>query len=92
MNIWIKLKSNKAAMVGLVIILIAVLISVLGANIRPDSSVDANYQIQQISRLNPGSKVQLLKIRRNQEIKEVSFFGKLFFWGAVRKIQICSHK
>ena len=81
MDTWIKLKSNTAAMVGLAIILIAVLISILGANIRPDSSVNANYQIQQISRLNPGAKVKLLKIRRNEKIKNVSFFGKLFFGG-----------
>ena len=81
MDTWIKLKSNIAAMVGLAIILIAVLISILGANIRPDSSVNANYQIQQISRLNPGAKVKLLKIRRNEKIKNVSFFGKLFFGG-----------
>ena len=69
MNTWIKLKSNKAAMVGLVIILIAVLISILGANIRPDATVNANYQIQQISRLNPGAQVKLLKIRRNETVK-----------------------
>ena len=81
MDTWIKLKSNTAAMVGLVIILIAVLISILGANIRPDGTVNANYQIQQISRLNPGAKVKLLKIRRNEKIKNVSFFGKLFFGG-----------
>lgn len=83
MNTWIKLKSNKAAMVGLVIILIAVLISILGANIRPDATVNANYQIQQISRLNPGTQVKLLKIRRNETVKKVSFFGKLFFGGQI---------
>ena len=81
MDTWIKLKSNTAAMVGLAIILFAVLISILGANIRPDGTVNANYQIQQISRLNPGAKVKLLKIRRNEKIKNVSFLGKLFFGG-----------
>jgi len=78
---WIKLKANRSAMAGLFVIIIAVLISILGANIRPDSSVDANHQIQQIARLNPGSCVKHLKVRRNEEVESVSFFGKLFFGG-----------
>jgi peptide/nickel transport system permease protein len=81
LDAWIKLKANRSAMLGLFVILIAVLISVLGANIRPDSSLDANHQIQQIARLNPGSSVKHLKVRRNEEVEEVSFFGKLFFGG-----------
>ena len=87
LDAWIKLKANRSAMIGLFVILIAVLISILGANIRPDSSADANYQIQQIARLNPGSSVKHLKVRRNEEVEEVSFFGKLFFGG-----QTDSHK
>ncbi|MDG2369031.1 MAG: ABC transporter permease [Flavobacteriales bacterium] len=78
---WIKLKANRSAMAGLFVILIAVIISILGANIRPDSSVDANHQIQQIARLNPGSSVKHLKVRRNEQVETVSFFGKLFFGG-----------
>ena len=78
---WIKLKANRSAMAGLFVIIIAVLISILGANIRPDSSLDANHQIQQIARLNPGSCVKHLKVRRNEEVESVSFFGKLFFGG-----------
>jgi peptide/nickel transport system permease protein len=78
---WIKLKANRSAMAGLFVILFAVIISILGANIRPDSSVDANHQIQQIARLNPGSCIKHLKVRRNEEVETVSFFGKLFFGG-----------
>ena len=81
LDAWLKLKANRSAMAGLFVILIAVIISILGANIRPDSSVDANHQIQQIARLNPGSSVKHLKVRRNEELEEVSFFGKLFFGG-----------
>ena len=63
-------------MAGLFVIILAILISVLGANVRPDSSVDANNQIQQIARLNPGTKVKHLKVRKNREIEAGSFFGK----------------
>lgn len=85
LDAWIKLKANRSAMAGLFVIIIAILISVLGANVRPDSSVDANNQIQQIARLNPGSKVKHLKVRKNREIEAVSFFGKLFFGGSTNK-------
>ena len=54
-------------MAGLFVIIIAILISVLGANVRPDSSVDANNQIQQIARLNPGTKVKHLKYKFHLE-------------------------
>ena len=59
----------------------AIIISILGANIRPDSSSDANTQIPQISRLEPGTKIPFLKVRKNKEIIEKNFFEKLFFGG-----------
>ena len=40
-----------------------------------------NHQIQQIARLNPGSTVKHLKVKKNDDVEEVSFFGKLFFGG-----------
>ena len=59
----------------------AIIISILGANIRPDCSLDANTQIPQISRLKPGTKIPFLKVRKNKEITEKNFFEKLFFGG-----------
>ena len=66
---------------SLVVIVSAIFISILGANIRPDSSLDSNRQISQIGRLEPGSKVQFLAIRKNKKIEQKSFFLKLFFGG-----------
>ena len=42
----------KNPLIGLAFIIIfgAILVSILGANIRPDSSIDANNQIPQIAR------------------------------------------
>jgi len=78
---WIKLKKNNPAMFGLFIITLAILTSILGANIRPDSSPDANNQIHSIARLNPGSTIKQLKVRRNEQVDHVNFWGKLFFGG-----------
>ena len=70
-------------MIGIAFFVIssAIIISILGANIRPDCSLDANTQIPQISRLKPGTKIPFLKVRKNKEITEKNFFEKLFFGG-----------
>ena len=78
---WSKLKRNIPAMIGIVIIFAAILISILGANIRPDSSPDANNQIYSIARMNPGFEVTIIKVRKNNKIEKVSFLEKLFFGG-----------
>ena len=77
----IYLWKNPLIGVSFLIITLAILVSVLGANIRPDSSIDANNQIHQISRIPPGTKINFLKIRKNKEVKSTNYFGKLFFGG-----------
>ena len=42
------------------VIVAAIFISILGANIRPDSSLDSNRQIAQIGRLEPGEVIRFL--------------------------------
>ena len=76
---WRKLRKNRTAMLGLLIICVAIFISVLGANIRPDATEDANNQNSPISRKAPGFKVSQLLVRKNREFEDVGFFGKLFF-------------
>ena len=66
---------------SLVIIFLSIFICILGANIRPDSSIDSNRQIAQIGRLVPGSEVQFLAVRKNKKIIRKSFTDKLFFGG-----------
>jgi peptide/nickel transport system permease protein len=81
---WRKLKKNKQAMVGLFIIVFASLVAILGANIRPDETEHANDQNPIIQKLQPGSVVNHLLVRKNEDIEEVGFFGKLFMGGAPR--------
>ena len=66
---------------ALVIIFTAILVSILGANIRPDGTLHSNTQIPQISRLKPGTTISFLKVRKNKEIDKSNFFEKLFFGG-----------
>ncbi len=78
---WQKLKKDKAAMFGLFVILFAVIIAVLGGNIRPDPSPYANDGVSAIARLPTRSTVTLLNVRKNKEIPIASFWDKLFFGG-----------
>ncbi|MCT4583176.1 MAG: ABC transporter permease [Flavobacteriales bacterium] len=78
---WSKLKKDKAAMLGLFAIILAIFVSILGGNIRPDSSPYANDGIASIARLETGSTVKLLTIKKNKHVKEANFFTQLFFGG-----------
>lgn len=78
---WRKLKRNVPAMIGLGVIFVAFLITLLGANIRPDDSPDCDDQIPPIAKIRPGSVVKHVMVRRNEEVEDVGFFGKLFHGG-----------
>jgi len=78
---WTKLKKDKPAMLGLFVISCAVIISILGGNIRPDSSPFANDGISSIGKLSTYSTIKTLKVKRNKKIITENFFGKLFFGG-----------
>lgn len=71
---------NNSAVFGLLIILLACLVAILGANIRPDKSRDANRQVISIARLKPLSTVKFLVIK-GPEDKRNSFIDNLFFGG-----------
>lgn len=79
---WQRLKRNRLAVVGMCMIGFGVLVAVLGANIRPDSTVHANDQIRPIPRKPPGFTVSMLKERKNSMVDETGFFGKMFFGGS----------
>lgn len=78
---WRKLKKNTPAMIGLSVIAISIMITFLGANIRPDDTPDSNEQVAPISKLRPGYVVNHLLIRKNEEVPSSNFFLKLFSGG-----------
>ena len=59
---WKRLKKNKGAIFGLLIITIAVLVSILGYIIAPDGSPNADLQTVEIQAKKPGYTQQFLKI------------------------------
>lgn len=74
-----RLLRNRSAIFGLTVIAIAVLMAVLGYQLTPDSTPNANDQVLQINNKQPGFKVTMLKVRKNREVPQVSFFNKMLF-------------
>jgi ABC-type dipeptide/oligopeptide/nickel transport system permease subunit len=59
---WLRLKKNKGAMFGLIVIILAFLIAVFGYLIAPDNSPNADLQTVEIQAKKPGYAQQFLKI------------------------------
>jgi peptide/nickel transport system permease protein len=78
---WKQFKRNKAAVFGLVAILLAAMISILGAIIRPDSSPDANSQNVSLAKKGIGFTADVIEVRKNKSLSETSVFNSLFFGG-----------
>jgi len=76
-----RLLRNKSAVFGIVIIVIASLIALLGYAIVPDSTPDADNQILELDTKEAGFKVQMLEKRKNRQVESTNFFEKMF-WGA----------
>jgi peptide/nickel transport system permease protein len=76
---WKRMKRNVPAMMGLWFILLSIVVSVLGATIRPDQSEDAATGIQPIAKKKPGFNILMLKVRKNEDIPDKPWYKKLLF-------------
>jgi ABC-type microcin C transport system permease subunit YejE len=76
---WRRFKRNKLAMFGLLLIVIATTISILGFLITPDSSPYANDQKPELHIKKPGFKAQMLLARKNELTHKGSFINKMIF-------------
>lgn len=85
-QIWRRLKKNKGALFGIVIICIFILVSLLGYLIAPDSSPSADLQIVEIQAKKPGYKQLFLKISNENEVK--ANWLTTFFSGKKNKYQL----
>ena len=76
---WRRFKKDKLAMAGLVIIVIATIISILGYTITPDSTPFANDQKPELHIKEPGFNIDLLLMRKNENLQSENIFIKMFF-------------
>ncbi len=72
-----RLFKNKPAIIGMITILFAITIAVLGYLITPDQTPNANNMILQIGTKPPGFTIDMLKVKRNKKVEEVSWFTEM---------------
>jgi peptide/nickel transport system permease protein len=78
-NAWRRLRKNRGAMAGLIIICFSVLMGVFAYFISPDSSPNADRQIVEIQARNPGFKQLFLKVDKEKKIVPTGYFNRLLF-------------
>lgn len=71
---WQRLKKNKLALFGLIIISCAFIVAIMGPLLRPDGTPMANDQILEITTQQPGFTVELLKVKKNKKKYEPSIW------------------
>src|SRR3990170_3521297 len=76
---WQRLKKNKLAMFGFIVIGLCMLMAVLGFLITPDCTPDANDQLLELSKKPPGFKAEMLMKRKNEPSPKVNFLYKMAF-------------
>ncbi|HEV8508586.1 MAG TPA: ABC transporter permease [Chitinophagaceae bacterium] len=77
---WRRLKKNKGAMFGLVVIILSVLLAMFAYFISPDSSPYANRIILEVARQKPGHQQMFLKLKKEKNVIDAGFFEQLL-WG-----------
>ena len=85
-QMWKRLKKNRGALFGLIIIVLAVLISIFGYVIAPDNSPNADLQTVEIQAKKPGYSQQFLKI--NERKYWEGFWLEKFFSGKKNHFQL----
>jgi peptide/nickel transport system permease protein len=90
---WRRLKKNKGAVLGLVIIALSVIVSLFAYFLAPDSSPFANRIILEIGGEKPGYQQSFIKLKKDKEVTETSFFTQLISGkeDAYHYIPIVSH-
>jgi len=74
-----RLLHNQLAVASGIIILLAILISILGYLITPDSTPFANEQFLELSARKPGFDVTMLRVEKNERHVRVGFLRKMLF-------------
>jgi len=76
---WKRLRKNKGAVFGMIIIIIAIIVAITAYFLAPDNSPDANRMIVEIGGRKPGFTQQFLLLKKERKTTSVSFIHYLFF-------------
>ncbi len=76
---WRKFSGNVLSMFGLIVIILALILGVLGYLITPDESPFANRQYLELTTKKPGFSVLMLKVRLNEPTHKRNFISRMLF-------------
>ena len=76
---WKRLRKNKGAVFGLVVICLALLVAVFAYFIAPDPSPYANRIILEIGGSKPGYSQTFIKVKKELDVPETGFFKRLMY-------------
>lgn len=74
---WQRFRRNRPGIFGLVLICVAVLLALFGYLITPDSTPNANDQINEVRDAHLGFSTKVLKVRKNRTFDSINFFTKI---------------
>jgi len=74
---WRRLKKNKGALAGIVVIILAFILFIFAYLVAPDNSPYANTIIPEIGSKKPGFSIQLLKVKKERDVVNTGFFSAM---------------
>ena len=77
--VWKRLKRNKLAVMGMIIIGLSIVTAILGYLIMPDSTPDANEMSLALTTHKPGFSITMLLEKKNEEPHSTHIFRKMLF-------------
>ena len=78
-NAWRRLKKNKGAMVGLIIICLSVFVGIFAYFLGEDSTPNADRQVVEIMASKPGTTWLFLRVKKERQISTTGFLKHLLF-------------
>ena len=76
---WYRFLRNPLAISGMILILVAILLAILGYLIIPDRSPNANQQHIEMAARKPGFSVRMLKVCKNEVKDDRGLLGRMLF-------------
>ena len=87
-NAWRRLRKNKGAMIGLIVIAISFVIAIFAYFVASDSSPNADRQIVEIQAKKPGYKQLFLLVKKTKKTIATNFFVRLLFGAEDKNVYI----
>jgi peptide/nickel transport system permease protein len=78
-NAWRRLKKNKGAMAGLIVICVAVVVGIFAYFLGNDNTPNADREIVEIMASKPGFTQTFLRVKKEKETPSTGFFRQLLF-------------